>query len=163
MLRRSLDPRVASNGYNDVLEYERLQFGRITAPPSFHTPWKNPVVDESTQCFRTVIPDRQRFSASELHRREVIIFGEQLFVRSQRLRRRFRRGMGKLSMAYRGFVVMLQHKRRDSSATVEDFLRWVADVCPDWLEEARKGLLEAGSADDGIAQLIFADDIEDDV
>jgi hypothetical protein len=162
MLQRSLDPRVRSSGYNDIQEYERLQFGRITTPPSFFTPWKNPVVDEASKCFRTVIPDHQRYSAGDLHRREVIIFGEQAFTRSQRLRRRFHKGTAKLSMAYRGFIVMLQNRRRGATASVDDFLRWVAQVCPEWLDEARRELSLAGGGDDAVAQQIFSDDIEDD-
>ena len=162
MLQRSLDPRIRSSGYDELQEYERLQFGRITTPPSFFTPWRNPVIDDATQCFRTVVPDHQRFSYSELHKREVLIFGEQSFIRSQRCRRRFHRGVAKLSMAYRGFIVSLRNRRRGAPATVDEFLEWVRSVCPEWLAEARDGLATQGNADEVIAHQIYTDDLDDD-
>ncbi len=57
---------------------------------------------------------------------------------------------------------MLHIRRRGATATVEDFLRWVEQVSPDWLEEARGELLLRGTDEDVLAQHIFSDDIEDD-
>lgn len=145
MLQRSLDPRLETKPYDDVIEYERMQFGRLTSPPSFAAPWSDPVLDHVNHCFRTVLSNLPTYHYEDLVRREILIFAEDCIVRNSSAKRKFHRALDKLRMAHRGFISTMQ-RRREALApggSAKQFLAWVEHFAPQWLSDAKRQLKEA--------------------
>ena len=89
-----------------------------------------------------------RRSYADLHKRELLIFGETSLMRREAAQRKVRRGFLKLRVAYRGFTCrMLQRRaerqKRAAVRSVESlfdaahgFLDWVQNNAPEWLPDA---------------------------
>jgi hypothetical protein len=156
MLIRSLDPRLKPKPYDDVLEFERLQFGRLCVPPNFHKPWNNPVIDEGTKCFRSVIHQVPQYSFNELLQREILMFSEEAYLQGRSAKKKFRRAIEKLRIAHVAFTKTLWRHRamKEKDRGLVEFLQWVRDNAPQWIDEAKQGLT---GDDDELLRLIFLD------
>ncbi|CUG87070.1 Hypothetical protein, putative [Bodo saltans] len=147
-LRRSLDPRIPSKPYDDVAEFEILQFGRLTVPPSQAHPYNDPMVDQSLDCIRSVLSEVPSWSQEELMRRDIIIFGEDTVVLKATAHAKLHRGLARFRMAYRGFVASMQTRRLaaitggDENAAARGFVDWVERFAPQWMNEVSTALLE---------------------
>lgn len=148
-LRRSLDPRIPSKPYDDVAEFELLQFGRLTVPPSQAHPYNDPMVDASLDCIRSVLSEVPTWTPEELIRRDILIFGEDSVVLRASAHAKLHRGLARFRMAYRGFVASMQSRRLaaasgggDEQAAARGFVDWVQTFAPSWLDEVSTALIE---------------------
>jgi hypothetical protein len=147
-LRRSLDPRVPSKPYDDVAEFERLQFGRLTVPPSNAHPYNDPMVDKALDCIRSVLSEVPSWTHDELMRRDILIFGEETVMLKATAHAKLHRGLTRFRMAYRGFVASMQTRRLvaasggDENAAAQGFVDWVQKFAPSWMNEVTTVLLE---------------------
>lgn len=147
-LRRSLDPQVPSTSCDDATDFDRLQFGRLTVPPSQAHPYSDPIVDTTQDCLRTVLREIPVWTAEELMRRDILVFAEDAIVLKATAHQKLSKGMARFRMAYRGFVTSLNTRRKiaelsgDEQAAAREFVEWVSRYAPSWMEEVNATLLE---------------------
>jgi len=131
-----------ASAFHEIFDYQVLSCGRSSNPPLYSQPWHDPVIDAGTQTFRTVLTQCERHSAATLLRQQFVLYGEETYLKAQRRRRRLKHGLLKFRMAYRGFLHLLQIKRRRPVDAVTEFLEWVRHHSPEWSSDVERELTE---------------------
>jgi hypothetical protein len=108
----SLDPELESAPYLDLIDYTKMQFGRLQAPPVFtdSCAWESCLTDVETKGYRPTAPvPHMRFN--DLRKRELLIFAENSAMKRSQAQEKLRRGLLKFRMAQKGFFAIMRRNR----------------------------------------------------